>query len=280
MKGGKMRLRKKLLIGSVAVTAATAACGGGRAPVYVYSETDAPLSYHYATKGKQAVETPNGTSGSGFDTEAVLLLDLGSASPDGRTFSIEFEAFDATLEGQMGSREVDGASIRGLVFRGITGPAGSIQMVETPAVRAGAYDQNSLLAMFPDILAPLPPGGDASRGDWPHAWVLPTGGGLEGETSYTGTARFAGDTTWNGIEARLIVSEGAVHADGTGTPEGAPGEVALSASGSASATYVWDPASGVLLAMKAESRSEGSVLAMGFDLPIEIESERHAELVR
>ena len=275
-----MRLRQTLLMGSFAVTVATVACGGGRGPVYVYEQTDAPLSYRYATEGSQAVETPNGTAGSGFDTDAVMLLDIGSASPDGRAFSIEFEAFDATLAGQMGSREVDGASIRGQVFRGEVGPAGSIQMVETPAIQAGAYDQNSLLAMFPDILVPLPPGGNAYEEEWPHAWVLPTGGGLEGKTSYTGTARFAGDTTWNGIEARVIVSEGSIQADGTGTPEGAPGEVVLSADGSASATYVWDPASGVLLAMRAESRSEGSVLAMGFDLPIEIESERHAELIR
>jgi hypothetical protein len=246
----------------------------------VYEETDAPLSYRYATKGSQAVETPTGTSGSGFDTEATMILDVGSATPDGRAFSIDFEAFDATLEGQRGSRQVDGASVRGQVFRGMVGAAGSIRMVETPTIQAGAYDQNSLLAMIPDILVPLPPDGDASAGEWPHTWTLPTGGGLEGETSYTGTARFAGDTTWLGVEARIIVSEGSIHADGTGTPEGAPGEVTLSASGSAIATYVWDPARGVLLAMKAESRSEGSVLAMGFDLPIEIESERHAELVR
>jgi hypothetical protein len=280
VKGEKMRLRQQLLMGSLAVTSVTLACGGGRSPVYVYDETDAPLSYRYTTVGSQAVETPNGTSGSGFDTEAVMMLDLESASPDGRAFSIEFETFDATLEGQRGSREVDGASIRGQVFRGVLGPTGSIHMLETPTVQAGAYDQNSLLAMFPDILVPLPPGGDASAGEWPHSWTLPTGGGLEGETSYTGTARIAGDTTWNGIAATVILSKGSVHADGTGTPEGAPGEVTLSASGTASATYVWDPISGVLLAMTAESRSEGSVLAMGFDLPIEIESKRHAELVR
>jgi hypothetical protein len=38
--------------------------------------------------------------------------------------------------------------------------------------------------------------------------------------------------------------------------------------------------SGVLLAMQAESRSEGRVFTMGFDLLIEIRSERRAELVR
>jgi hypothetical protein len=102
----------------------------------------------------------------------------------------------------------------------------------------------------------------------------------EGETSYTGSARFAGDTTWNGIAARVIVSKETIRADGNGFPEGAPGEVELSVDGTASATYLWDPGSGMLLAMKAESRSEGRVFTLGFDLPIEIRSERRAELVR
>jgi hypothetical protein len=52
------------------------------------------------------------------------------------------------------------------------------------------------------------------------------------------------------------------------------------ADGTASATYLCDPGSGMLLAMQTESRSEGRVFTMGFDLPIEIRSERRAELVR
>ncbi|MCL7958617.1 MAG: hypothetical protein M8861_00345 [marine benthic group bacterium] len=263
---------------SIALVAA--ACGGGRGPIYEHPETDSPLRYRFAMKGGQAVETPNGTTGGGFDTNAVMLLGIGPDSPEGRSFAVEFEAFDATLEGQMGSRKVDGASFIGPVFQGILGPAGSIELVNVPSVEEGAFDQNSLLAMFADLLAPLPPGGDASAGEWPHAWVLPAGGGIEGQTSYTGSARFAGDTIWNGIEARLIVSEGEVHLEGTGTPEGAPGDVVLDTDGTASATYIWDPSSGLLLAMKAESRSEGSVLAMGFNLPIEIRSDTRAELDR
>jgi hypothetical protein len=277
-----MRLKPVMTFGSVSMSIAlvAAACGGGRGPVYQHPETDSPLRYRYAMEGGQAVETPNGTMGSGFDTNAVMLLNIGPVSPEGRSFAVELEAFDATLEGQMGSRRVDGESFIGPVFRGVLGPAGSIELVNVPSVEEGAFDQNSLFAMFTDLLAPLPPGGNASEGEWPHAWVLPAGGGIEGQTSYTGSARFAGDTIWNGIEARLIVSEGEIQLEGTGTPEGAPGEVVLDTDGVASATYVWDPSSRLLLAMKAESRSEGSVLAMGFDLPIEIRSATHAELDR
>lgn len=224
--------------------------------------------------------TPNGTIDRGFDTETVILLRLGALSSDGRAFVIEFEAFDATLEGQMGPREIDGGTVIGPVFRGVFDPSGAILMRETPPVKAGAYDQNSLVAFFPDIFAPLPPEGDAAEAEWPHAWVLPTGGGLDGETSYTGSARLAGDTTWNGITARVIVSKGRIRADGNGFPEGAPGEVELSVDGTASATCLRDPGSGMLLAMQAESRSEGRVFTMGFDLPIEIRSVRRAELVR
>lgn len=254
------------------------ACGGGQAPVYSLQPTDAPLRYTITAVGSQTVETPNGPAGGGFDTDAVVLLSLGEAASAGRAFSVKFESFDAILESQLGKNKVDGSSVVGPEFRGVVISGGAIRMTETPEVEAGVYDENSIVAMFPDLLAPLPPGGSNQVESWPHAYVLPSGGGLDGQASYTGTARFAGDTTWNGVPATVIVSEGTVHAEGRGTPQGAPGEVELSADGDASAVYVWDPRTGVLLAMRAESESVGAVTTMGFDLPLVLKSMREARL--
>ena len=275
------RQRTMSLFAGVILTAAAlaSACGGGRAPVYSFQPSETPLRYSINTEGSQTVETPNGPAGGGYDTQAVLLLAFGDEMTSGRSFSAIFETFESTMESQMGKQKVDGSVVTGQVFRGSVDSSGAIEIREKPEVKVGAYDQNSLAAMFPDLLTPLPPGGESVEGSWPHAYVLPSGGGLEGETSYTGTARFAGDTTWNGIAARVIVSEGRVHADGTGTPQGAPAEVELNADGDASAVYVWDPEAGVLLAMKAESQSMGLVTTMGFDLPLELTSTREAQLV-
>jgi len=264
----------------VAISVLASACGGGRAPVYSFQPTETPLIYSINTEGSQTVDTPNGPAGGGFDTQAVLSLSFGDEVSGGRSFSATFDSFDSTLESQMGQQNVDGSSVTGREFRGIVSSGGSVAMTETPEVKAGAYDQNSIVAMFPDLLAPLPPDGEPTDDSWPHAYVLPSGGGLDGETSYTGTARFVGDTTWNGIAARVIVSEGTVHADGTGTPQGAPAEVELSADGEARFEYVWDPATGVLLAMKAVSESVGVVTTMGFDLPLSLTSKREARLER
>jgi hypothetical protein len=248
--------------------------------VYTLRQSESPLRYSISTEGSQTVETPNGPAGGGYDTDAVLLLAFGGEMSGGRSFSAIFESFDSTLESQMGEQKIDGTPATNQVFRGSVTTTGAIEIREKPEVTVGAYDQNSLLAMFPDLLTPLPPGGEPVDGSWPHAYVLPSGGGLEGETSYTGSARFAGDTTWNGIAARVIVSEGRVHAEGTGTPQGAPAEVELAAEGDSRSVYVWDPEAGVLLAMRAESQSDGLVTTMGFDLPLELTSIREAQLVR
>jgi hypothetical protein len=265
---------------SVAFAGFASACGGSRAPVYTLQPSEAPLRYAIETEGSQTVETPNGPAGGSYDTDAFLLLTFGDEISDGRSFSAIFESFESTLQSQAGQQEIDGTPATNRVFRGSVTPTGAIEIREKPEVTVGAYDQNSLLAMFPDLLTPLPPGGEFVDGSWPHAYVLPSGGGLEGETSYTGSARFAGDTTWNGIAARVIVSEGRVHADGTGIPQGAPAEVELDADGDSRSVYVWDPEAGVLLAMRAESQSKGLVTTMGFDLPLELTSTREAQLVR
>ena len=264
----------------VALAAFASACGGSRAPVYTLQQSESPLRYSINTEGSQTVETPNGPAGGGYDTDAVLLLAFGGEMSGGRSLSAIFESFDSTLERQMGEQKIDGTPATNQVFRGSVTTTGAIEIREKPEVTVGAYDQNSLLAMFPDLLTPLPPGGEPVDGSWPHAYVLPSGGGLEGETSYTGSARFAGDTTWNGIAARVIVSEGRVHAEGTGTPQGAPAEVELAAEGDSRSVYVWDPEAGVLLAVKAESQSNGLVTTMGFDLPLALTSIREAQLVR
>ena len=257
-----------------------AGCAGGGAPIYVLHETEQPLRYRMSEEGSQSVETPNGPAGGGFETEAEMLLSIGSSVDGGRAFEVTFDEFRATLDGPMGARQVDGSSLTGRAFRGIVSPTGGIRMTERPEVTAGSYDQNNLVGMFPAILTPLPPAGAEIDEGWPHAWMLATGGGLEGESSYAGTARFAGDTTWNGIASRVIVSRGTIRIEGSGVPEGSPGEVDLNADGESITTYVWDPSTGVLLGMRSETSADGAVSTMGFDLPLEIRSAGHVELVR
>jgi hypothetical protein len=275
-----MRLARKISAPVLTVLAGlAAACGSGRAPVYTLQPSEAPLRYAIETEGSQTVETPNGPAGGAYDTDAVLLLTFGGEVSGGRSFSGIFESFVSTMQSQAGQQEFDGSALTSKVFRGSVTSSGAMEIREKPEVTVGAYDENSLVAMFPDLLTPLPPDGEFTEESWPHAYVLPSGGGLEGETSYTGMARFVGDTTWNGVAARVIVSEGDVHADGVGTPQGAPAEVELAADGSSRSVYVWDPEAGVLLAMKAESQSKGTVTTMGFDLPLELNSTREARLV-
>jgi hypothetical protein len=264
---------------AVSLTALTTACAGGRAPIYTLEPTAAPLRYAEESEGSQSVQTPAGPQGGESSTEAEILLDVGAASGVGRRFTAAFASFSATLTGAMGSMPVDGSALVGSEFTGVLAPDGAIVLGDLPKGAAGAFDAGSLAGVLPDLLAPLPPDGSDEAAPWPHRYTLPAGGGLAGEVSYEGEARFAGDTTFEGVPVRRIVSEGRVSVSGSGTPPGAPGEIALSTSGDAVTVYLWDDARGVLVASDAESDTEGTVSAMGFDLPMTVTWERRVRLL-
>jgi hypothetical protein len=102
------------------------------------------------------------------------------------------------------------------------------------------------------------------------------------ETSYDGTASFAGDTTWNGVAARVILSEGTTTTTGRGTPEGAPGEIEFTMSGKTVIRYIWDPRGGTMLASNSSTEAEGEieVIAMGMTMPISYRGGSDVRLAR
>jgi hypothetical protein len=58
--------------------------------------------------------------------------------------------------------------------------------------------------------------------------------------------------------------------DGTGTPAGSPAEVEMSATGTATARYLWDPVRGVMLAAWVTGEASGDVAVVGMDLSMPI----------
>jgi hypothetical protein len=271
--------RRALFHAVIPLSILAAACGGGRAPIYTLLPTEAPLRYTDASEGSQTIETPAGPQGGEFRTEAAVALQVGPEAAGGRNFKISYESFGATVPGPAGPRQVDGAELVGAEIAGVMGPDGSLALAALPDVSAGSFDAASLAGLLPDLLAPLPPDGASERTPWPHRYTLPAGGGLRGEISYEGEARFAGDTTANGIPLRRIVSEGRVTVAASGSPAGAPGEIDMKVEGDARTVYLWDSARGVLVSSNAESTTAGTLSTMGFDLPMTMSMERRIRLV-
>jgi hypothetical protein len=156
---------------------------------------------------------------------------------------------------------------------------GEVEVTSAPEITAQGVTTDDMIELVTGVAFPLPPGGDSSAQSWPHHLTTPVASGMEGKVVYDGTASFAGDTTWNGIPARVIVSEGSWKLTGTGMPEGAPAEVELVLEGTSTTSYLWDPARGVLLAMDATSEGDGDVSTMGFTMPMVTTSVGTAELV-
>jgi hypothetical protein len=105
---------------------------------------------------------------------------------------------------------------------------------------------------------------------------------VEVQFSYDGAASLAGDTTWNGRAARVIVSEGLATVTGQGSPAGAPGEVAFTYTGRLTQRHVWDPRRGLMLAATRRLDAEGEleVRSMGMTMPISYHGTREVTLRR
>ncbi len=99
-------------------------------------------------------------------------------------------------------------------------------------------------------------------------------------STYEGEARFAGDTTWNGRAARVIVSQGISTVTGRGTPASAPGEIVFEFSGESITRYIWDPEHGVMLASSTSASGGGEleVLSMQMRMPMTYEGNREVRL--
>lgn len=260
------------LLAGASLLAACASSGSG--PIYELRPTAVPLTYVLSSEGSNDIETPAGSQGATYSSEATLVLEIGEELEGGRSFVVTVESFSFETGGDFGAMSDDlTETVAGKPFRGVISPEGGVTFTESPQFSKGSVSTDDLERVVSELLFPLPPGGDPSVGSWPHRVNLAVGSGLEGTSVYDGEMTVAGDTVWNGIPATLMVSEGTVTIEATGQPAGAPAEIELANEVAARTVYVWDPARGVLLQVRATGSGGGDISTMGFSMPMAVFSE-------
>ncbi|MDH3297639.1 MAG: hypothetical protein OEM96_05095 [Gemmatimonadota bacterium] len=253
-----------------------AACGGARqapAPIYDLRATPVPLEYAAEVRSLTVVETPGGEQEIASTTTIVMTIAYGAPTSDGLPIEVVFSEF--STEGPA----PDLSAMLGLPFRGIVGEGGEIELTETPDLDVPGFDAASLLQVINPLVIPLPPSGHPTEEAWPLQRSRDPGGGLTGESTFEGSARFAADTVWNGIPTRWLVASGDVKTRASGSPAGAPGEVDLDSEGESEISYAWDAARGVVLHVAVEIELDGTVSTQGMVLPLTIETSATYDLV-
>lgn len=270
-------------ISTLAIAAVTlAGCAGAGGPIYEFRPTDAPLSYRIRDHAAMRVETPVGDQTATDSTHATVAIEIAGESNGHRDVRVSFAALEFWSGGDFPKQHVVGDELIGQSFNGQLSPGGIISVTAAPEIPkriAAAVDAAALVAQ---LLPALPPGGEAETTPWPDRARLSINTALSVEVSRDGTASFAGDTTWSGRSARVIVSEGITTAAGHGSPAGAPGEVEFSYTGRYVTRYIWDPASGVMLASTATTEAEGEleVREMQLVMPVTYKAVRAVTLER
>ncbi len=270
----------RLLLSALTCLVASA-CAGSSGPIYEFQPTPGPLHYEIIDRGSLLIETPMGEQRSSDSTKATLRLEIGQMSAGGRRVSVAFETLDIWAGGDFQAEHIQGGELIGRAFTGTLSDQGIITVTEAPEIPAALQGSADPAAIFADLLLPLPPTGEESADSWSHATTQMSETTMSMEGSYEGTATFAGDTTWNGRPARIIVSEGNTMTSGRGTPVGAPGEIEMVLKGKAVTRYIWDPARGVMLGYRTTSSAEGEleVLSMAMAMPISYQGAREVRLI-
>ena len=235
---------------------------------FEFAPSDAPLRYDANTYARLEVEAPDGNMISQDTVWSTVVIEIGLPNEGGRSVSTQFEAIEVKVAGSMTNQHLKGTALIGKPYRGTLKPNGTIEVSDAPETPRGWGDLFDPAALFAELLAPLPPDANADAESWPVNTVVTSNVGWSLTATYKGTARFAGDTTWNGQPARLIVSEGTFEMEGKGMPPGAPSEVEMTLSGTSSRRYVWDATRGVMLASRSETEAEGVVVVLDFDLAL------------
>jgi len=263
------------------VLLASAACGGSRGDIYEFQPTDESLRYTLSSDGGNEIETPGGAQGATYSSEAMLTLQFGEATEEGTPFTATIESIVLETGGDFGGSTIDlTEDVADQPFRGWMAWDGSLTFTEMPELARDNLSSADLARVASALLFPLPPGGEMAVGSWAHRVTLPMGGGFEGESVYDGTMAMAGDTVWNEIPATVFVSEGIVHMEGTGQPQGAPSEVELANDVDARTVYIWDPSRGVLLAVEGSGEGTGAISTMGFSMPMAVHSKISIQLAQ
>ncbi|MEE9132858.1 MAG: hypothetical protein V3U13_04795 [Gemmatimonadota bacterium] len=258
-----------------------AGCAGAGA-IYEFRPTEGPLLYHITDHGQLLIDTPVGEQRSTDSTQATVAIEIGKGDAEGREVSVTFEALQLWAGGDFPARHTEGGELIGRPFRGTLSRTGSIKVTAGPDISKELSAVTDPSALFTELLAPLPPGGESEADAWPHRTSFSTQAAMSMQASYDGTASFAGDTTWNGQAARIIVSEGITTATAHGTPAGAPGEVEFTYTGRSTTRYIWDPERGVMLASSASIKAKGEleVRSMQMKMPITYEGSRQVALLK
>jgi hypothetical protein len=211
------------------------------------------------------VETPMGSQETSSTSEVILLLETGQAVENGVAVTATLES----LEGSSSERgNFSGAGLVGKPYAGTILPDGTIEIAEGPETPSALKEFLDPRGMLREFLVPLPPSENVES--WPVRRETVWDQAIEMTSITAGTARIAGDTTWNGVAAKVIVLEGTIELSGSGTPAGSPAELEFAAQGPTTLLYVWDAERGVMLGATSEAEISGevTVVSMGMTVPI------------
>lgn len=258
-----------------------AACAGGAAgaATFAVAPTSTPLRYRVADHTTVLIETPQGDQRSIDSATATIRLNIGEPTQGGRRVTAVFDALDVRSAGGMGSTRVTGGDLIGQEFSGVLAPTGRITLTQRPAIPRDVAEHTDPGNWLVDLLPPLPPTPNAAS--WPVESELSSETAMSMRLRYTGTARTAGDTTWNGQPATIIQFEGDFTLSGRGQPAGAPAELLMSISGSATRRWLWDATGGRMLAATGEFSGNGTIelVGMNFALPAAVTNRQTVLLV-
>jgi len=212
------------------------------------------------------------------DSDATVLLDIGERLENGMGVTATFEALEVRAEGSLGGGTVNAEGILGKPYTGTLTATGQISITDSPQASSRLTNNLDPAALLTELLVPLPPGGAADMESWPIRSSVISDAAVRLTSTFEGAARFAGDTIWNGVAARLIVVEGTLEIEGSGAPAGAPAEMNLLLEGESTRLYVWDTTRQVMLASLMTGEAEGSLSISGMDLQIPARFEQKQEV--
>jgi hypothetical protein len=271
-------MRQSLLAANILILAGCAGAGG---PIYEFRPADVQR-YQLSEHGALTVDTPVGQQTATDSTRATIAIEIAGSTEGGREVVVSFDALEFWSGGDFPRQHITGDDLVNQPFRGVLNQAGEIKVTEMPDVPEALSNAIAPDAVFANVMPPLPPMADASLPSWPHRVTMKMETTMSVELDYDGTASFAGDTTWNGEAARVIVSEGIATASGHGTPAGSPGEIDFNYTGRYVTRYIWDPVRGIMLASRSTTEAEGDleVVDMQMIMPITYQSRSDVTLQR
>jgi len=258
---------------------ATACASAAVTPGFEFQPATGPLRYTMHAVNGQVVETPMGVQEGTATTDITFVMDIGGPTAGGLAVSMVLESLEGKSTEQ-GSYQ--GGDLIGKPYKGTLRPDGTVEITdgpETPASLSNLFDPREIMS---ELLPPLPPPDQVGAESWPFRRETTSETSMSITSVTVGTARIAGDTTWNGQAAQVIVTEGEAELTGSGTPPGSPGELELVVTGPVFVRYVWDGARGVMLASSstAELTGDVTVVGMGMSFPISFTGDAEVTLQR